>query len=160
IRFHIYRLVARGPVQGVGEAILIESATDEATANETDVTAELMSLITLGTETIVVRDEAGLIVFATPCLRAVARVLSVTNPIAGAAFADGTPGRKAVLPVGITDTSGWTHADVVEALERTKRDHLDWDNTSGSARKWWSAFEEENKAKLPLVLRLAEELKA
>ena len=35
---------------------------------------------------------------------------------------------------------------------------LEWDNTTGSARKWWEAFESENKTRTPLVLRLAEEL--
>ncbi|MEI7929514.1 MAG: hypothetical protein WCH40_13270, partial [Verrucomicrobiales bacterium] len=38
--------------------------------------------------------------------------------------------------------------------------NLDWNNTTGSARKWWLAFEEENVTRLPLVLRLAEELKS
>ncbi len=38
------------------------------------------------------------------------------------------------------------------------RDTLDWANTSGSARKWWEAFETENKERPALVLRLAEEL--
>jgi hypothetical protein len=35
---------------------------------------------------------------------------------------------------------------------------LDWDNTTGSARKWWTTFEEENKTRMALVVRLAEEL--
>jgi hypothetical protein len=43
-------------------------------------------------------------------------------------------------------------------LEQIKKNSLDWPNTVGSARKWWSAFEEENKTRLALVVRLAEEL--
>ena len=39
-----------------------------------------------------------------------------------------------------------------------KRGHLDWDDTTGSARTWWNAFEAENQSRMPLVLRLAEEL--
>jgi hypothetical protein len=35
---------------------------------------------------------------------------------------------------------------------------LDWAGTTGSARKWWDAFERENSHRLGLVLRLAEEL--
>ena len=38
------------------------------------------------------------------------------------------------------------------------RDALDWPNTTGSARKWWEAFENENKHRRGLVLRLALEL--
>src|SRR5205085_5128460 len=44
-----------------------------------------------------------------------------------------------------------------ERLGQVKK-KLDWDNTTGSAKKWWDAFEGENKHRLPLVLRLAEEL--
>ena len=61
------------------------------------------------------------------------------------------------LPNGITNTSGWTDAQVTTKLEEVKKS-LDWDNTTGSARKWWEAFESENKTRMPLVLRLAEEL--
>lgn len=61
------------------------------------------------------------------------------------------------LPPGITDTRGWTDDKVIEKLNETKK-KLDWDNTTGSARKWWEAFENENKHRMALVLRLAEEL--
>ncbi len=61
------------------------------------------------------------------------------------------------LPAGITDTRGWTEDKVREKLEETKK-NLDWENTTGSAKKWWEAFENENKHRVALVLRLAEEL--
>lgn len=61
------------------------------------------------------------------------------------------------LPPGITNTSGWSEERVRSKLEEVKK-VLDWDNTTGSARKWWEAFEVENKVRMPLVLRLAEEL--
>ncbi|MEY2725719.1 MAG: Type secretory system Conjugative transfer, partial [Planctomycetota bacterium] len=61
------------------------------------------------------------------------------------------------LPPGITNTAGWSDSEVSELLNKT-RANLDWDQTTGSARKWWEAFESENKTRLPLVLRLAEEL--
>lgn len=61
------------------------------------------------------------------------------------------------LPPGITNTAGWTNEQLATKLEEVKKT-LDWDNTTGSARKWWEAFEQENKPRLPLVLRLAEEL--
>lgn len=62
------------------------------------------------------------------------------------------------LPPGISDTRGWSDNDVVKKLEEVKKDKLDWENTTGSARKWWDAFEQENKHRNALVLRLAEEL--
>jgi hypothetical protein len=61
------------------------------------------------------------------------------------------------LPSGITNTAGWSDQQVSTKLEEVKKT-LDWDNTTGSARKWWEAFENENKTRMPLVLRLAEEL--
>lgn len=61
------------------------------------------------------------------------------------------------LPPGITDTHGWSDEKVLEKLAEV-REKLDWANTTGSARKWWEAFEAENKVRMPLVLRLGEEL--
>lgn len=77
-------------------------------------------------------------------------------PVAPAAAAAGAaaPGG---LPPGISNTKGWTDDQVRTKLEEVKKT-LDWDNTTGSARKWWEAFESENKHRLALVLRLAEEL--
>ena len=65
-----------------------------------------------------------------------------------------TPGGP---PPGITNTKGWTDDKIREKLEEVKK-KLDWENTTGSAKKWWEAFESENKHRLALVLRLAEEL--
>ncbi len=61
------------------------------------------------------------------------------------------------LPAGISDTRKWTEDQIRTKLDETKK-RLDWDNTTGSARKWWEAFENENKHRVNLVLRLAEEL--
>jgi hypothetical protein len=61
------------------------------------------------------------------------------------------------LPPGITNTAGWSTDQLTQKLTEVKK-NLDWDNTTGSARKWWEAFENENKTRMPLVLRLAEEL--
>lgn len=58
---------------------------------------------------------------------------------------------------GISDTKGWTESQLKSKLEQVRKS-LDWDNTTGSARKWWNAFEDENKTRVALVLRLAEEL--
>jgi hypothetical protein len=57
----------------------------------------------------------------------------------------------------ISDTAGWSDEEVMARLE-VVRSRLDWANTTGSARKWWEAFENENRHRMPLVLRLAEEL--
>jgi ATP-dependent Clp protease ATP-binding subunit ClpX len=57
-----------------------------------------------------------------------------------------------------TDARGLSDDELRTALERVKVEALDWTNTTGSARKWWEAFENENRSRLGLVLRLAEEL--
>jgi type IV secretion system protein VirD4 len=77
-------------------------------------------------------------------------------PTAGPAAA--APGAAASgLPPGITNTKGWNDDQIKTKLEEVKKT-LDWDNTTGSARKWWEAFEKENLHRMALVLRLAEEL--
>ncbi len=60
---------------------------------------------------------------------------------------------------GISDTRNWTEQRLREELERVKAEHLDWPQTTGSSRKWWETFENENRHRTSLVLRLAEELK-
>lgn len=48
---------------------------------------------------------------------------------------------------------------LLDRLGVLKVQKLSWNETSGSARRWWTAFEEENSgARLRLVVRLAEEL--
>lgn len=69
----------------------------------------------------------------------------------------GGGGGRGGLPAGITDTRGWSEDKIVTLLNDTKK-KLDWENTTGSAKKWWEAFENENKHRMSLVLRLAEEL--
>jgi hypothetical protein len=59
---------------------------------------------------------------------------------------------------GFTNTQNWSPDQIKELLEKIKKHSLDWDNTTGSSRKWWTQFEEENKARPGLILRLAEEL--
>lgn len=65
------------------------------------------------------------------------------------------PGTAAATPQSGTEQDP---AAIREQIDRLKVDKLDWSNTSGSARKWWEAFEAENKERLALVLRLCEEL--
>jgi type IV secretory pathway TraG/TraD family ATPase VirD4 len=48
--------------------------------------------------------------------------------------------------------------EIWEALEDIKVSELDWENTTGDARKWWEAFEEENKHRINLVLKVAQEI--
>ncbi|MBP5622275.1 MAG: type IV secretory system conjugative DNA transfer family protein, partial [Thermoguttaceae bacterium] len=45
-----------------------------------------------------------------------------------------------------------------EEYEKIKKDYLDWPNTSGSAKKWWEAFERENSDRPQLIWRLCAEL--
>ena len=49
-------------------------------------------------------------------------------------------------------------ASMLGEIDRLKRESLDWDSTTGSARKWWEAFETENHERLTQVLRLCREL--
>lgn len=86
------------------------------------------------------------------CLSSLPKAPS-TNGISG--VRSGSAG----LPPGITNTSGWSAGQIKELLEKVKKESLDWDDTTGSARKWWDAFEQENATRMPLVLRLAEELR-
>lgn len=56
------------------------------------------------------------------------------------------------------DTSNMTAADVSRELERVKQE-IDWPKTAGPARTWWTEFERKNDTRLPIVLRVAEELR-
>jgi hypothetical protein len=58
-----------------------------------------------------------------------------------------------------SNTYGWSAKQIQEKIGEVKQ-RLDWSNTTGSARKWWEAFEAENRERLSLVLRLTEELNA
>lgn len=51
-----------------------------------------------------------------------------------------------------------TEEQLWNALEELKNTKLDWDNTTGDARKWWEAFEDENKTRIALVLKVAQEI--
>lgn len=79
------------------------------------------------------------------------------EPGAASSGGGGGGGAPGGLPAGISNTKGWTEEQVLAKLAETKK-KLDWENTTGSARKWWEAFENENKHRNALVLRLAEEL--
>ncbi|MGI6679981.1 MAG: type IV secretory system conjugative DNA transfer family protein [Bdellovibrionota bacterium] len=72
-------------------------------------------------------------------------------------YGDSNEGSSSGLPDGISDISGWTDEQIQDKILDTKK-KLDWSNTSGSAKKWWESFEEENSNRLHIVLRLCEEL--
>ena len=57
-----------------------------------------------------------------------------------------------------TNADGLSDKELWSALEEVKVKQLDWENTSGDARKWWEAFEEENKERIALVLKVAHEI--
>lgn len=50
--------------------------------------------------------------------------------------------------------------EIWNALEEIKTKELDWENTTGDAKKWWDAFEEENKTRVALVLKVAQEIQS
>jgi type IV secretory pathway TraG/TraD family ATPase VirD4 len=51
-----------------------------------------------------------------------------------------------------------TEEQIRSALEEVKIKQLDWENTTGDAKTWWDAFEEENKERLALVLKVCQEI--
>jgi ATP-dependent Clp protease ATP-binding subunit ClpX len=57
------------------------------------------------------------------------------------------------------DTRNWTDEQLLSEIESIKQENLGWTQTTGSARQWWLAFENENRTRLALVLRLCEELR-
>lgn len=59
----------------------------------------------------------------------------------------------------VTDTSAWRDEDLWNAIEAIKRDALGYGALHGSSKKWWDAFETENKHRPALIHRLCEELK-
>ncbi len=61
------------------------------------------------------------------------------------------------LPTGITDTANLSDDQIKDKISETRK-KLDWENTSGSAKKWWETFESENSNRPALILRLCEEL--
>jgi hypothetical protein len=63
-----------------------------------------------------------------------------------------------ILPAGISDTRGWSDERIRRQLSVIKAE-LGWNETTGSARKWWETFEAENANRLSLALRLSEELR-
>lgn len=56
------------------------------------------------------------------------------------------------------DIDPFSEEEIWVALDKLKVEHLDWNNTTGDARKWWEAFEQENKLRAPLVLKVAQEI--
>jgi len=69
---------------------------------------------------------------------------------------EGSPGLSSIGP--FTNTTGWSDAQVRQQIDTVKAG-LGWAETTGSAFRWWEAFEKANCARLPLVLRLVEELR-
>lgn len=64
-----------------------------------------------------------------------------------------------VTPItSTTNQSSSTDSQLWQALEDLKKQSLDWENTKGDARKWWEAFEEENKTRVALILKVAQEI--
>ncbi len=65
--------------------------------------------------------------------------------------------------VNITNADGkqidpFSEEELWHALNELKENKLDWPNTTGDAKKWWEAFEQENKIRIPLVLKVAQEI--
>lgn len=68
-----------------------------------------------------------------------------------------------VKPQAEAEATGGDSGDLSDeqlwaALEEMKVGELDWEGTTGDARTWWLAFEEENKHRIALVLKVAQEI--
>ena len=59
---------------------------------------------------------------------------------------------------GAADEDKYTPEQYWQVLEELKVRELDWENTTGDARKWWDAFEDENRERIALVLKVAQEI--
>jgi ATP-dependent Clp protease ATP-binding subunit ClpX len=59
----------------------------------------------------------------------------------------------------ITNTSGWSDAQLQQSIQAIKVEDLGWNDTTGTAKTWWDEFERENVSRLALVHRLVEELR-
>jgi hypothetical protein len=68
-------------------------------------------------------------------------------------------GTSAASAVAFSDVTGWSAERVRQRLESVK-ELIDWRETIGEAREFWLQFEGQNKHRLQLVLRVAEELLA
>ncbi|HMO02735.1 MAG TPA: type IV secretory system conjugative DNA transfer family protein [Oligoflexia bacterium] len=92
-----------------------------------------------------------------PYIEDLAALAAAQQAASGSAAAVGsTPANP--LFAGVTDTTSWTLEQVRNQLEKVKKESLDWDNCTGSARKWWETFENQNLNRLGPVLQLAEQL--
>lgn len=64
--------------------------------------------------------------------------------------------RRAADPI-MVDATALAEKDVLPLLAELKRT-IGWEETTGTARKWWEAFETENSARPRLILMLVQEL--
>jgi hypothetical protein len=62
-----------------------------------------------------------------------------------------------VYPMKISDTAGWSPKRLRDRIELCKS-QTGWHECKGSALTWWVCFEQENHSRLPLVVRVLEEL--
>lgn len=58
----------------------------------------------------------------------------------------------------VSSTVGWTSEQLWNRIVELKTQKLDWEHASAAARTWWQQFEDENKHRPALILRLVEEL--
>lgn len=56
-----------------------------------------------------------------------------------------------------TNTNGMPESQIRKRIEAVRK-QVDYDNTTGTARRWWDAFETANNGRPNLTLRLLEEL--
>jgi ATP-dependent Clp protease ATP-binding subunit ClpX len=140
---------------------LIGRAVDSVDYRWPELADQGIGRVVIGRDCILGRGEPELIV----CEPAEARVddtlrhesLAVLPRTPSPVLPHDAGGDTKVAP-GISNTRGWTDEQIWNRVEALKRSTLQWESTSGAARKWWDAFEASNQHRPALVLRLVEEL--
>lgn len=61
-------------------------------------------------------------------------------------------------PSKISDHRNWSDEQIWNRIESLKTDKLKWSDTSSSAQIWWTNFEDNNRHRPTLILRVVEEL--
>lgn len=71
---------------------------------------------------------------------------------------NGAPSSQDPLGPNGVAIDAWSEEDIWNALKEIKDKELDWENTTGDARRWWDAFEQENSKRVALVYKVAQEI--
>jgi len=94
------------------------------------------------------------------CDDALRQAALASAPQSPRAIGDGAAATAVLVAVrpALTNTQGWTHERLRQALEELKNDQLRWSEVSEEARIWWQKFEIDHRDRPEFTFRIAEEL--